>query len=204
MMLLCTVDILSWVTWKLSGLPVHQVIGTGTHLDSARFRFLIADRLGLAPSSVHGIVIGEHGDTMGELHRTVFDTFGTGRKATLHAKPAAIAFNVSQFRSGPEWMLQECSSVISSRISAWRPTTRNGSRYRRRLWSCESAFSFPLPRNRKVANKSDLLIHVDDENNIVVSEKSFLFFVCPSLKGSYSRRKERYARFGKKCKIQKR
>ncbi|CAL1680716.1 unnamed protein product [Lasius platythorax] len=58
------VDILAWVTWKLSGLPVHQVIGSGTNLDSARFRYLIADRLGIAPSSVQGYMIGEHGDSM--------------------------------------------------------------------------------------------------------------------------------------------
>lgn len=57
------VDILSWATWKASGLPVYRVIGTGTHLDSARFRFLIADRIGVAPSSVQGYIIGEHGDS---------------------------------------------------------------------------------------------------------------------------------------------
>ncbi|XP_012230514.2 L-lactate dehydrogenase [Linepithema humile] len=58
------VDILAWITWKVSGLPVHQVIGSGTHLDSARFRYLIADRLGIAPSSVQANIIGEHGDSM--------------------------------------------------------------------------------------------------------------------------------------------
>ncbi|XP_032669676.1 L-lactate dehydrogenase B chain-like [Odontomachus brunneus] len=57
------VDILSWITWKLSGLPIHKVIGSGTHLDSARFRYLIGDRLGIAPSSVRGYIIGEHGDS---------------------------------------------------------------------------------------------------------------------------------------------
>ncbi|XP_039309207.1 L-lactate dehydrogenase B chain [Solenopsis invicta] len=58
------VDILAWITWKISGLPVHQVIGSGTHLDSARFRYMIADRLGIAPSSVGAYIIGEHGDSM--------------------------------------------------------------------------------------------------------------------------------------------
>ncbi|XP_033222235.1 L-lactate dehydrogenase-like isoform X2 [Belonocnema kinseyi] len=57
------VDILSWVTWKVSGLPVNKIIGSGTHLDSARFRHMIADRIGVAPSSVHGYIIGEHGDS---------------------------------------------------------------------------------------------------------------------------------------------
>ncbi|KAK1118729.1 hypothetical protein K0M31_014732 [Melipona bicolor] len=57
------VDILTWVTWKVSGLPAGRVIGSGTHLDSARFRYLIADRLGIAPSSVHGYIVGEHGES---------------------------------------------------------------------------------------------------------------------------------------------
>ncbi|XP_017759805.1 PREDICTED: L-lactate dehydrogenase-like [Eufriesea mexicana] len=57
------VDVLSWVAWKVSGLPASRVIGSGTHLDSARFRYLIADRLGIAPSSVHAYIVGEHGDS---------------------------------------------------------------------------------------------------------------------------------------------
>ncbi|ETE61337.1 L-lactate dehydrogenase B chain [Ophiophagus hannah] len=57
------VDILTYVTWKLSGLPKHRVIGSGCNLDSARFRFLMAEKLGIHPSSCHGWVLGEHGDS---------------------------------------------------------------------------------------------------------------------------------------------
>ncbi|XP_057693677.1 L-lactate dehydrogenase B-B chain-like isoform X2 [Corythoichthys intestinalis] len=57
------VDVLTYVTWKLSGLPKHRVLGSGTNLDSARFRFLMADRLGVHPSGFHGWIMGEHGDT---------------------------------------------------------------------------------------------------------------------------------------------
>lgn len=39
------VDILTYVAWKLSGFPANRVIGSGTNLDSSRFRFLIADHL---------------------------------------------------------------------------------------------------------------------------------------------------------------
>lgn len=60
------VDILTYVTWKLSGLPKHRVIGSGTNLDSARFRFMMAERLGIHASSFNGWVLGEHGDTSGE------------------------------------------------------------------------------------------------------------------------------------------
>ncbi|XP_029681178.1 L-lactate dehydrogenase B-A chain [Takifugu rubripes] len=57
------VDVLTYVTWKLSGLPKHRVIGSGTNLDSARFRYLMAERLGIHASSFNGWVLGEHGDT---------------------------------------------------------------------------------------------------------------------------------------------
>uniref|UniRef100_A0A8D2LCZ9 L-lactate dehydrogenase n=2 Tax=Varanus komodoensis TaxID=61221 RepID=A0A8D2LCZ9_VARKO len=57
------VDILTYVTWKLSGLPKHRVIGSGCNLDSARFRFLMAEKLGIHPSSCHGWILGEHGDS---------------------------------------------------------------------------------------------------------------------------------------------
>ncbi|KAE8613746.1 hypothetical protein XENTR_v10007855 [Xenopus tropicalis] len=57
------VDILTYVTWKLSGLPKHRIIGSGTNLDSARFRYLIGERLGIHPSSCHGFILGEHGDS---------------------------------------------------------------------------------------------------------------------------------------------
>jgi L-lactate dehydrogenase len=57
------VDIMTYVSWKLSGLPFHKVIGSGTMLDSSRFRFQISERLNIAPKSCHGYVIGEHGDS---------------------------------------------------------------------------------------------------------------------------------------------
>jgi L-lactate dehydrogenase len=57
------VDILTYVAWKLSGLPHHRVIGSGTMLDSSRFRFQISERLNIAPQSCHGYIIGEHGDS---------------------------------------------------------------------------------------------------------------------------------------------
>ncbi|XP_018413570.1 PREDICTED: L-lactate dehydrogenase B chain-like [Nanorana parkeri] len=57
------VDIMTYVTWKISGLPQHKVIGSGTNLDSARFRYIISQKLGISTSSCHGYVLGEHGDS---------------------------------------------------------------------------------------------------------------------------------------------
>ncbi|RJE82807.1 L-lactate dehydrogenase [Paenibacillus sp. 1011MAR3C5] len=57
------VDIMSYRSWKKSGLPAHRVIGSGTLLDSARFRYLIGQKLHIDPRSVHAHIIGEHGDS---------------------------------------------------------------------------------------------------------------------------------------------
>jgi L-lactate dehydrogenase len=57
------VDVITQVVTKLSGLQPGKIIGSGTILDTARFRALLGERLGVAPVSVHGYVLGEHGDS---------------------------------------------------------------------------------------------------------------------------------------------
>ncbi len=57
------VDVMTHVVTKISDLPPRRVIGSGTILDTARFRALLAEHLGLAPHSVHAYVLGEHGDS---------------------------------------------------------------------------------------------------------------------------------------------
>ncbi|OAB47395.1 L-lactate dehydrogenase [Paenibacillus antarcticus] len=57
------VDILAYATWKFSGLPKERVIGSGTILDTARFRYLLSEEYDVAPTSVHAYIIGEHGDS---------------------------------------------------------------------------------------------------------------------------------------------
>jgi L-lactate dehydrogenase len=57
------VDIMSYFTWKKSQWPINRIIGSGTLLDSARFRYLIGEKLDIDPRSVHGHIVGEHGDS---------------------------------------------------------------------------------------------------------------------------------------------
>ena len=57
------VDIMTRITYELSGFPANRVIGSGTTLDTARLRYLIGDYFQADPHSVHGYVIGEHGDS---------------------------------------------------------------------------------------------------------------------------------------------
>ncbi|WP_332307129.1 L-lactate dehydrogenase [Stigmatella aurantiaca] len=57
------VDVLTYVVQQLSGLPARRVLGSGTVLDSSRFRFLLARHLNVAVQNVHAFIAGEHGDS---------------------------------------------------------------------------------------------------------------------------------------------
>ena len=60
------VDVMTHITAfyaEKAGVPAHRVVGSGTTLDTARFRALLGEHLGVDPTHVHGYVVGEHGDS---------------------------------------------------------------------------------------------------------------------------------------------
>ncbi len=56
-------DVMTYLTYKYSGLPQNRVLGTGTTLDTARLRYLISEKVGIGPKDIQAYVIGEHGDS---------------------------------------------------------------------------------------------------------------------------------------------
>ncbi|PSB25071.1 malate dehydrogenase [Stenomitos frigidus] len=62
-------DQMTHITWKASGLPIHQVMGMAGVLDSARFQTFVAMELGVSTSDIHATVLGSHGDLMVPLPR---------------------------------------------------------------------------------------------------------------------------------------
>ena len=61
-------DVLTYYTWKFSGLPTERVIGSGTVLDSARLKYRLASYTNVNPKSVHAYQVGEHGDSEVSLY----------------------------------------------------------------------------------------------------------------------------------------
>lgn len=57
------VDILTYITYKLSGLPKNQVLGSGTVLDTARLKYMLSQHTGIDARNCHTYIIGEHGDS---------------------------------------------------------------------------------------------------------------------------------------------
>jgi L-lactate dehydrogenase len=56
-------DVVTYATQKFTGLPTNRVFGSGTVLDSARLRYLVAEQVRVNPTNVHGYIAGEHGDS---------------------------------------------------------------------------------------------------------------------------------------------
>lgn len=56
-------DVMTYITYKYSNLPSYRVIGSGTTLDTARLRYMLADNIDISSKNVHAYVMGEHGDS---------------------------------------------------------------------------------------------------------------------------------------------
>ncbi|KAL7732207.1 hypothetical protein ACLKA6_018447 [Drosophila palustris] len=124
------VDIMTYVAWKLSGLPKNRVIGSGTNLDSSRFRFLMSQRLGVAPTSCHGWIIGEHGDSSvpvwsgvniaGVRLRELNPTIGTGEDPEkwneLHKQVVDSAYEVIKLKGYTSWAIGLSTASLASAI----------------------------------------------------------------------------------------
>lgn len=57
------VDILTYITYKISGLPKNQVLGSGTVLDTSRLKYMLSRHTGIDARNCHTYIIGEHGDS---------------------------------------------------------------------------------------------------------------------------------------------
>lgn len=90
-------DAMVYVAKRVSGWPKHRVMGMAGVLDAARFRYFIAQELGVSVEDVHGFVLGGHGDTMVPVPR--YATV-TGIPITQLLSEAQVARLVQRTRSG--------------------------------------------------------------------------------------------------------
>ncbi|XP_050688111.1 L-lactate dehydrogenase-like isoform X1 [Eriocheir sinensis] len=124
------VDILTYVAWKISGLPKNRVIGSGTNLDSSRFRFHLSQKLNVAPSSCHGWIVGEHGDSSvpvwsgvniaGVRLRDLNPLVGTAEDPEkyneMHKEVVNSAYEVIKLKGYTSWAIGTSCSVLSRSI----------------------------------------------------------------------------------------
>ncbi len=83
------VDVMTQLAWKVSGFPVHRVVGMGGVLDSARYQLFLAEELGVAPREIEALVLGGHGDSMVPV----------GRRTTLKGVPVSQLMKPERYQS---------------------------------------------------------------------------------------------------------
>ncbi|XP_044763896.1 L-lactate dehydrogenase-like [Coccinella septempunctata] len=124
------VDVLTYVAWKISGFPTNQVIGSGTNLDSSRFRFLLSEKLGVSTTCCHGFIIGEHGDSSvalwssvdvaGVRLRDINPAAGTDKDPenwkVLHEKVINSAYEVIKLKGSTCWAVALSAASIALSI----------------------------------------------------------------------------------------
>lgn len=98
-------DVMTYLTWKYSGLPSDHVLGSGTVLDSARLRLKISERLNIHPKSVHAFQIAEHGDSEFALWST----------ANISGQPLASLLSATARAEIEDWARNEAYDIIAKK-----------------------------------------------------------------------------------------
>ncbi|KAL5291881.1 LDHB family protein [Megaselia abdita] len=126
------VDVMTFVAWKISGLPRHKVIGSGTNLDSSRFRFLLSQKLGVSPKSVHGWIIGEHGDqsvaiwsginvgsvNLKDINPDIGQNNDPEKFGKIHEQVVSAAYEVIKLKGYTNWAIGlSCSDIVKKIFS---------------------------------------------------------------------------------------
>lgn len=111
-------DVMTYLCQKESGFPVERVVGMAGILDSARYRWFIAEALDVAPSQVHAMVLGGHGDTMVPMPR--FSTVNGISITELLSAEKIEEINVRTQNGGAEIvkLLQKGSAYYAPSASA--------------------------------------------------------------------------------------
>ncbi|XP_023557042.1 L-lactate dehydrogenase A chain-like [Octodon degus] len=113
------VDILTYVSWKLSGFPKNLVIGSGCNLDSAWFCYLMGERLGVHPLSCHSWILWEHrhssvpvwsgvnvpGVTLKNLHPELETDGDKGHWKEVHKQVVDSAYEVIKLKGYTSWAI---------------------------------------------------------------------------------------------------
>lgn len=124
------VDLMTFVAWKLSGWPKERVVGSGTNLDSSRFRFLLSQRFHLSPCTVHGWIIGEHGDSSvpvwsgvniaGVRLRDLNQEAGTEHDkenwAEVHSQVVSSAYEIIRLKGYTSWAIGLSVAALTKAI----------------------------------------------------------------------------------------
>ncbi|CAG5040196.1 unnamed protein product [Parnassius apollo] len=180
------VDILTYVTWRISGLPKHRVIGSGTNLDSARFRYLLSEKLGIAPTSCHGYIIGEHGDTsvpiwsgvniagvrLSDLNSKIGSEEDSEQWRQMHEKVVKSAYEVIKLKGYTSWAIGLSLSQLVWAILSDASSVHPVSTYIKGMHGIEQDVFLSLPCALGHRGISDVILQTLTDKELTQLRKS--------------------------------
>ena len=116
------VDVMTWHALALSGFPAGRVVGTGTLIDSARYRALLSEEIGIHPDDIRAYVLGEHGDSQFPLLSTAVtggERFYEGDLTRrLFDRTVRSGFEVMRLKGYTNWAVATAAVVIAEAVAA--------------------------------------------------------------------------------------
>ncbi len=116
-------DIMTYITWKESGLPQSKVIGSGTSLDTARLRHMIGEKTNISPKSINAYVIGEHGDsefipwsTVNIGSQKITDFLNTDEMEEIYVNVRDAAYHIIDRKGSTYYGIGMCLVKITNAI----------------------------------------------------------------------------------------
>jgi len=155
------VDVLTTFARKVTNLPPEHIIGSGTVLDTARFRYTLSQRCGVNASNIHAYVVGEHGDS----------------EVLLFSSASIAGSSLDSFRENfpgvfeKDWQEQVTSEV---RRAAYEIISRKGATYYGIGLSCAQIMQAILRDEQKVLTVSSLLEDQYHDLGVALSVPSIL------------------------------
>ncbi|HVJ49526.1 L-lactate dehydrogenase [Desulfitobacterium sp.] len=155
------VDVLTAFARKVTDLPPEHIIGSGTVLDTARFRYTLSQRCGINASNIHAYVVGEHGDS----------------EVLLFSSASIAGSSLDSFRencagvSEKDWREQVAAEV---RRAAYEIISRKGATYYGIGLSCAQIMQAILRDEQKVLTVSSLLDDQYHDLGVALSVPSIL------------------------------
>ena len=109
------VDVITYHTWKASGLPQERVIGTGTFLETLRFDYYLSELFEVEPQNAKGILLGEHGNSAVIAHSlTTINGGPADREKVIQAAEMAIIapYKIRQAGEYTKYAISKCGVGI--------------------------------------------------------------------------------------------
>lgn len=119
------VDILTYKAYTLAGLAKGRIFGTGTTLDTLRFRFHLSEFLKVSPKSIHAYILGEHGDSsfpalsgamIGGQNLLSFPNFNLEKAMAAYEKTKNAAYKIIASKGSTYYAIATATSHIVNAI----------------------------------------------------------------------------------------